>query len=59
MHYRNHLEACYCIAGEVEYMQGNVFPIRPGDVYGLEQPDRHYLRGDERHNRNDSQGSAY
>ena len=79
LHYRNHLEACYCIAGEgeVEDMQGNVFPIRPGDVYVLDQHDRHYLRGgkeqdlilvsvfnpplrgDERHNLNDSQGSAY
>ncbi|HDS1695275.1 MULTISPECIES: ectoine synthase [Pseudomonas] len=47
LHYRNHLEACYCIAGEgeVEDMQGNVYPIRPGDVYVLDQHDRHYLRG--------------
>jgi L-ectoine synthase len=47
LHYRNHLEACYCIAGEgeVEDMQGNVFPIRPGDIYVLDQHDRHYLRG--------------
>ncbi|WP_264163152.1 ectoine synthase [Burkholderia sp. AU32262] len=44
---RNHLEACYCIAGEgeVEDMNGNVFPIRPGIVYVLDQHDQHYLRG--------------
>jgi L-ectoine synthase len=31
LEYRNHLEACYCIAGEgeVEDMQGNVLPIGP------------------------------
>ncbi|ADO73040.1 ectoine synthase [Stigmatella aurantiaca] len=47
LHYRNHLEACYCIAGEgeVEDMNGNVYPIRPGDIYVLDQHDRHYLRG--------------
>ncbi|AOE79286.1 MULTISPECIES: ectoine synthase [Pseudomonas] len=47
LHYRNHLEACYCIAGEgeVEDMDGNVYPIRPGDMYVLDQHDRHYLRG--------------
>jgi L-ectoine synthase len=47
LHYRNHLEACYCIAGEgeVEDMDGNVYPIRPGDIYVLNQNDRHYLRG--------------
>jgi L-ectoine synthase len=47
LHYRNHLEACYCIAGEgeVEDMDGNVYPIRPGDIYVLDQNDRHYLRG--------------
>lgn len=26
-------------------MQGNVYPIRSGDVYVLDQHDRHYLRG--------------
>lgn len=47
LHYRNHLEACYCIGGEgeVEDMQGNVYPIHPGDVYALNEYDRHYLRG--------------
>ena len=47
LQYRRHLEACYCISGEgeVEDMQGNVFPVRPGDIYVLDQHDRHYLRG--------------
>jgi len=47
LQYRNHLEACYCIAGEgeVEDMNGNVYPIRPGDISVLDQHDRHYLLG--------------
>lgn len=47
LHYRNHLEACYCISGEgeVEDMNGTVFPIKPGDIYVLDQHDRHLLRG--------------
>lgn len=47
LEYRNHLEACYCIAGEgeVEDMDGNVFPIKPGDIYVLNKHDKHYLRG--------------
>ncbi|MDD1780942.1 ectoine synthase [Enterovibrio sp. ZSDZ35] len=47
LHYKNHLEACYCIdgEGEVEDMAGNVFTIRKGDIYVLNQHDPHYLRG--------------
>ncbi|TIV52316.1 MAG: ectoine synthase [Mesorhizobium sp.] len=47
LQYRNHLEACYCIAGkgEVEDMDGTVYPIKAGDIYVLDQHDRHYLRG--------------
>jgi L-ectoine synthase len=47
LEYRNHLEACYCIAGEgeVEDMKGNVYPIRVGDIYVLDSHDKHYLRG--------------
>lgn len=78
LQYRRHLEACYCISGEgeVEDMQGNVFPVRPGDIYVLDQHDRHYLRGGkedlvlvsvfnpplkgtERHDLNNPDGSAY
>lgn len=47
LQYRNHLEACYCIAGEgeVEDMEGNVYTIREGDIYVLDSHDKHYLRG--------------
>lgn len=47
LQYRNHLEACYCIAGEgeVEDMDGNVFSIRKGDIYVLDKHDKHLLRG--------------
>lgn len=47
LQYRNHLEACYCIAGEgeVEDMAGHIWPIRPGDCYVLDQHDKHWLRG--------------
>ncbi|MBE1275887.1 ectoine synthase [Enterovibrio baiacu] len=47
LHYRNHLEACYCIAGtgEVEDMNGNVYPIKTGDIYVLDKHDPHFLRG--------------
>ncbi|MBQ2262079.1 MAG: ectoine synthase [Loktanella sp.] len=47
LEYRNHLEACYCIGGEgsVEDADGNVYPIRIGDIYVLNQNDRHILRG--------------
>lgn len=47
LQYRNHLEACYCIGGEgeVEDMQGNVYPIRQGDIYVLDKHDQHFLRG--------------
>ena len=79
LQYRNHLEACYCIdgEGEVEDMDGKIFPIRKGDIYVLDNHDRHFLRGGkntdlilvsvfnpplngtERHNLNNSNGSAY
>ncbi|MHC2391994.1 L-ectoine synthase [Bradyrhizobium liaoningense] len=47
LQYRNHLEACFCIGGEgeVEDMDGNVFPIRRGDMYVLDKHDKHLLRG--------------
>jgi L-ectoine synthase len=47
LEYRDHLEACYCIAGsgEVEDMKGNKYPIAVGDIYVLDKHDKHYLRG--------------
>ena len=46
LEYTRHLEACYCIEGEgeVEDMEGNVYPIRPGTLYALDKNDRHILR---------------
>jgi len=46
MQYRNHLMACYCIAGqgEVEDMEGHVFRIEPGVLYALDRHDKYRLR---------------
>ncbi len=46
LEYKNHLEACYCIAGEGEIHNpetGEVHPITPGSMYALDKHDRHYL----------------
>ena len=45
--YRNHLEAVLCLKGEGEIEtteDGNVYPIRPGVMYALDQHDQHVLR---------------
>lgn len=47
IHYRHHLEAVYCIAGEGEVetvADGRVWPIGPDTVYALDRHDEHYLR---------------
>ncbi|TVZ40386.1 L-ectoine synthase [Alteromonadaceae bacterium 2753L.S.0a.02] len=47
MHYQNHLESVYCIAGrgEVETQcDGKKYPIAPGTVYILDKHDAHILR---------------
>ncbi|MEZ5569013.1 MAG: ectoine synthase [Halioglobus sp.] len=47
MHYKNHLEAVYCISGEgeVETLADNqVYPISPGTLYVLDKHDEHKLR---------------
>ncbi len=47
IHYRHHLEAVYCIAGdgEVETVaDGKVHAIRPGVLYALDRHDEHLLR---------------
>nr|WP_158459194.1 ectoine synthase [Pseudomonas fluorescens] len=79
LQYRNHLEACYCISGrgEVEDCYGNVYLIKPGDIYILDKHEKHLLRGGahqdlvlvsvfnpalkghERHNLDDPEGSSY
>ncbi len=45
--YKNHLEAVYCIEGEGEIElidSGEIFPIKPGTVYALDEHDKHFLR---------------
>ncbi len=49
MCYRHHLEAVYCISGEgrIEVVAtGEIFEIRPGTVYALDQHDEHLLHAD-------------
>lgn len=45
--YKNHIEAVYCIEGEGEIEKaatGEVYPIKPGTMYLLDEHDKHYLR---------------
>lgn len=47
IHYQNHLESVYCVAGEgeVELVEtGEVFSISPGVLYALDKNDKHLLR---------------
>lgn len=47
MHYKHHLEAVYCIAGEGEIVDldaGVTHPIAPGTMYALVNHNRHILR---------------
>ena len=47
LEYRNHLEACYVMAGEAELTDmasGKRHALAPGMVYALDQHDRHQLR---------------
>ena len=48
IHYKNHLEAVYCVSGdgEIETIKyGKVYPITDGTMYALNDNDEHYLRG--------------
>lgn len=48
MHYKNHVEAVYCIEGEGEIEDletGRKHPIAPGTLYALVGHERHVLRG--------------
>jgi len=50
MHYKNHLEAVYCVEGKGEIFDeatGETHPIRPGTLYALDQHDEHVLRAEE------------
>ena len=47
LHYKNHVEANYCIEGEGEVENvatGEVYPIRPGSIYVLDKHEAHILR---------------
>lgn len=47
MHYQNHIEAVYCIAGEGEIVDlagRETHRIAPGTLYVLDQHDKHILR---------------
>jgi L-ectoine synthase len=47
LHYKHHLEANYCIAGEgevVDVRTGKTYPIKPGTLYALDEHDEHILR---------------
>lgn len=47
LHYKNHVEANYCIEGEGEVENvatGEVHPIRPGMIYVLDKHEAHILR---------------
>lgn len=45
MQYKNHLEACYCIAGRGEIIDahGQSHRLEPGTMYALDQHDAHHL----------------
>lgn len=49
-HYKNHLEACYCIAGKgkLKDSTGVEYDIKPGILYALDKHDEHYFKTDER-----------
>ncbi|WP_195574094.1 ectoine synthase [Paenibacillus sp. 1001270B_150601_E10] len=44
--YRNHIEAVYCVEGEgeIEVVDGETYPIRPGTLYALDGHEKHLLR---------------
>ena len=47
IHYQNHLEAVYCVAGEGEIEDlesGEIHKITDGTMYALNGHERHYLR---------------
>lgn len=50
IHYKNHLEAVYCVGGrgEIEDLEtGVIHPISDGTMYALNGHERHYLRAEE------------
>lgn len=50
MHYKNHLEAVYCVGGKgrIDDLEtGETHAIAPGTLYVLNKHDRHVLHADE------------
>jgi L-ectoine synthase len=46
LHYKNHLECVYCIAGSgsiEDLATGETHPIKPGVMYALDKHDKHRL----------------
>ncbi|MFD9702558.1 ectoine synthase [Lentzea sp. NPDC059081] len=45
LEYRNHLEACYCIAGRGQVIDadGTTHELEPGVMYALDRHDQHFL----------------
>lgn len=49
-HYKNHLEACYCVFGRAtlkDVSTGEVFEIVPGTLYALDKHDPHQFQAHE------------
>ena len=49
MHYKNHVEAVYCVEGEgtlVDLDNDKEYPIRPGVMYALSGNEKHILKAD-------------
>ncbi len=47
IHYKHHYESVFCMEGEGEVetlADGKIWPIKPGDIYVLDQHDEHLLR---------------
>jgi L-ectoine synthase len=47
LHYKNHIEANYCIEGQGEVENattGDVWPLEPGTMYVLDRHDPHIIR---------------
>ena len=47
LHYKNHIEANYCVEGEGEVEDvatGKITPLAPGSLYVLDKHDAHILR---------------
>lgn len=48
---KNHLEACYCLEGEgtvEEIITGTIHKIGPGNLYAMNNHDRHRIRAETR-----------